>query len=63
MFVPDSEQIVPDPSPLKNILNITMFRVRFDVNTDRDPAFEVNTDPASDSVPGILRTKMKEKKF
>jgi len=36
-----------------------VFRIRIDLNTDPDPAFQVNTDPDSD--PGFFMTKMIEK--
>jgi len=39
-----------------------VFRIRIDLNTDPDPAFEVNTDPAPDPDldQGFFATKMKE---
>ena len=38
-----------------------VFRIRIDLKTDPDPAFEVYTDPDSD--PGFFLTKMKENFF
>jgi len=42
---------------------LAVFPIRIDLNTDPDPAFWVNTDPApdSDSDPDLFMTKMKEK--
>ena len=41
-----------------------LFRIRIDLNTDPDPAFEVNTDldlaPDGDLDPGFFMTKIEE---
>jgi hypothetical protein len=41
-----------------------MFLIRIDLNTDPDPAFEVNTDldlaPDGDLYPGFFMTKIEE---
>jgi len=36
----------------------SVFWIRIDLNTDPDPAFQANTDPALDSDPGFFMTQM-----
>jgi len=46
-------------NPDSNPTLVQVFRIRIDLNTDPDPAFEVNMDPGPDLDPGFFMTKTK----